>query len=118
MDWTTIITAVIAFVGGGGLVYIVNYTEMKRKAGAEADRGVIDNYEVMIERYEKYIANQEQRYEQLEKFHNQRYDELEKRQNENSKKITDLENQIFSNKKFICYDLACKIRQSKSTVPK
>lgn len=111
MDWNVLITAVIGFVGGGGLIYIFNHKGMSRKVNAEADKGVIDNYEVMIERYEKFISNQEIRYTQTEEFHNARYLTLKQQLDENTIKIQELYTKINTDKPFLCYDLECKVRK-------
>lgn len=42
MDWGSIITYIITFITGGGIVGLVTLKATKRKAGAEADNAVID----------------------------------------------------------------------------
>lgn len=116
IDWTTIIVAVVGFFSGGGIMFFFTFRENKLKARGEAERSLIDNYEIYIERMEKERAMQDERFDRMNEFHTQRYDDLDRKQSENSKKISDLEHQLFQNKKFICYNLSCEIRQSKPIV--
>ena len=111
MDWNVLITAVIGFIGGGGLFYLISPKSMARKVNAEADKGVIDNYETMIERYEKFISNQEIRYTQTEEFHNSRYTTLKQQLDDNTTRIKELSNKINTDKPFLCYDMECKVRK-------
>lgn len=42
MDWTAIITGVLTFIAGGGLVAIFTLPAIRKKANAEADNAVIE----------------------------------------------------------------------------
>lgn len=42
MDWVTIITGILTFIAGGGLVAIFTMPAIRRKANAEADNAVIE----------------------------------------------------------------------------
>jgi len=42
MDWTAIITGILTFVAGGGLVAIFTLPAIRKKANAEADNAVIE----------------------------------------------------------------------------
>lgn len=42
MDWITIITGLLTFIAGGGLVAIFTLPAIRRKANAEADNAVIE----------------------------------------------------------------------------
>ena len=42
MDWTAIITGILTFIAGGGLVAIFTLPAIRKKANAEADNAVIE----------------------------------------------------------------------------
>lgn len=53
MDWTTIITALISLIGGGGIVSLFTLPSLRKKAIAEAEKSIVDNYETYANRMEE-----------------------------------------------------------------
>lgn len=52
----TILEIIIGFIVGGGLVTLITIRASKRKANAEADASVTDNYEKYLERVEQRLS--------------------------------------------------------------
>ncbi len=79
-------------------------TAEARLASAQADKGVIDNYEMLIERYEKLSAASEKRYEDFKSTTDDKITFLEG-------KVKEIEERQKANQKFMCYKIDCNIRE-------
>ena len=87
-----------------------------RLASAEADRGVIDNYEKLITRYESYAVTSDTKYDKMKEYYDKRIDMLEAQLEANTKQLKAFEEELTATKKFVCYNMDCTTRRSKPTI--
>lgn len=114
--------------GAGGIVSLFMYynatkrlkvaeadklTAEARLAEATADKGVIDNYETMITRYEKYINTLDDRFQLQKKLFDQQIKLFQERLDITTNKVSDLEKQLAQSSTIVCYELDCKLRRTK-----
>lgn len=57
MDWTAIITGILTFIAGGGLVAIFTLPAIRKKANAEADNAVIEPLKQAINILNEQLKN-------------------------------------------------------------
>lgn len=57
MDWTAIITGILTFIAGGGLVAIFTLPAIRKKANAEADNAVIEPLKQSINILNEQLKN-------------------------------------------------------------
>ena len=65
MDATSIIEILVALLGGGGLVSLITIRATRKKADAEAEAIVTDNYEKLVSRLEERQDKTDARLDQL-----------------------------------------------------
>lgn len=121
MDWTTIITAIISFVAGGGLLTIVtvNVQKKKMKAGVKADeienlRNAVESvYKPLIEEQNSRIATQSRRINELEAEVKTLRDEKHTQELLYQKQIADLQKQITEITRALGIKAAKQLRNSR-----
>lgn len=121
MDWTTIITAIISFVAGGGLLTIVtvNVQKKKMKAGVKADeienlRNAVESvYKPLIEEQNSRIATQSRRINELEAEVKTLRDEKHQMELSYQRQIADLQKQITEITRALGIKAAKQLRNSK-----
>lgn len=73
MDTLGIIEIILGFIGGGGVISIISVRASRRKANAEADATVIDNYEKYTTKLETRMDSFERKVDQLTEQNNLQY---------------------------------------------
>lgn len=121
MDWTTIITGMLSFVAGGGLLTIVtvNVQKKKMKAGVKADeienlRNAVESvYKPLIEEQNSRIATQSRRINELEAEVKTLRDEKHTQELLYQKQIADLQKQITEITRALGIKAAKQLRNSR-----
>lgn len=121
MDWTTIITGILSFVAGGGLLTIVtvNVQKKKMKAGVKADeienlrKAVESVYKPLIEEQNSRIATQSRRINELEAEVKTLRDEKHAMELSYQKQIADLQKQITEITRALGIKAAKQLRNAK-----
>lgn len=121
MDWTTIITAIISFVAGGGLLTIVTVSVQKKKmkAGVKADEienlknAVESVYKPLVDEQNLRIATQSRRINELEAEVKTLRDEKHTQELLYQKQIADLQKQITEITRALGIKAAKQLRNSK-----
>lgn len=124
---THVLLETLVFIFGGGtlgsLLLFFNANKKLKNAEADkataearfqnalADKGVIDNYEVLIERYEKYIISSDKKFEDYKKMTDKQIDSLLKEFVDIKQKYKEIEDRQKANQKFMCYKIDCQIRE-------
>ena len=102
MDWTTIITSIITFVAGGGILTLVTIGLQKKKLKAEVKASDIDNmrkaledfYNPLLKAQDDRIASQNVRIAELETEVKTLRDEKHQMELSYQRQIFDLQKQI------------------------
>lgn len=81
-----------------------------RLASAQADKGVIDNYEALIVRYEKYIETSDKKFEDLREITDKQISVLTSKIILVENKNKEIEKQQRSNTKWLCFNAECHDR--------
>ena len=121
MDWTTIITGILSFVAGGGLLTIVTVSVQKKKmkAGVKADeienlRNAVESvYKPLIEEQNIRIATQSRRINELEAEVKTLRDEKHTQELLYQKQIADLQKQITEITRALGIKAAKQLRNSR-----
>ena len=121
MDWTTIITGILSFVAGGGLLTIVtvNVQKKKMKAGVKADeienlRNTVESvYKPLIEEQNSRIATQSRRINELEAEVKTLRDEKHQMELAYQRQIADLQKQITEITRALGIKAAKQLRNAK-----
>ena len=121
MDWITIITGILSFVAGGGLLTIVtvNVQKKKMKAGVKADeienlRNAVESvYKPLIEEQNLRIATQSRRINELEAEVKTLRDEKHTQELLYQKQIADLQKQITEITRALGIKAAKQLRNAK-----
>ena len=121
MDWTTIITGILSFVAGGGLLTIVTVSVQKKKmkAGVKADeienlRNAVESvYKPLIEEQNIRIATQSRRINELEAEVKTLRDEKHTQELLYQKQIADLQKQITEITRALGIKAAKQLRNAK-----
>lgn len=100
MDWTTIITAVVSAISGGGIMSVFYFKENRRKKSLENDAMASDAWQKLFERTDK----------ELEEAREERK-RLESEIKELRAKITELEVSLSEYKANKCEVLGCANRK-------
>lgn len=100
MDWTTILTAVLTFLGGGGLGAVLMFPQKRRSAELENEMKASEQWKELYERSEKNRDEQSQLIDRL-------YDDLKIARDANNMLTT--ENAIL--KVFKCEKIECIKRE-------
>jgi len=102
MDWTTIITALLTFIAGGGIFTLVTIGVQRRKMKAGVKSDEIDNmrksmedfYRPLLAHQDERIASQNVRINELETKVRQLEQEKQEQAMAYQKQIADLQKQI------------------------
>lgn len=100
MDWTTILTAVLTFVGGGGLGVVLMFPQKRKSAELENEMKASEQWKELYERSEKNRDEQSLLIDRL-------YDDLKAARDANNALTT--ENAIL--KVFKCEKIECIKRE-------
>ena len=121
MDWTTIITGIISFVAGGGLLTIVTLRVQRNKLKAEVKASDIDNmrkamedfYKPLLHNQDERIASQNVRIKELEDEVKVLRDEKHAMELSYQKQIADLQKQITEITRALGIKAAKQLRNAK-----
>lgn len=121
MDWTTIITAIISFVAGGGLLTIVTLRVQRNKLNAEVKATDIDNmrkamedfYKPLLHNQDERIASQNVRIKELEDEVKVLRDEKHQMELAYQRQIADLQKQITEITRALGIKAAKQLRNAK-----
>ena len=121
MDWTTIITGMLSFVAGGGLLTIVTLRVQRNKLKAEVKASDIDNMRKAMEDFDKpllhnqdeRIASQNVRIKELEDEVKVLRDEKHQMELAYQRQIADLQKQITEITRALGIKAAKQLRNAK-----
>lgn len=100
IDWTTILTAILALFSGSGLTYFLFYPQMKRAKELENDQKAIEQWKELYN-----VSNEDSK--QKSNFNDKLYDDLKYSRHENN----DLKAQITALQIFECTCINCDKRK-------
>ena len=121
MDWTTIITGILSFVAGGGLLTIVTLRVRRNKLKAEVKASDIDNmrkamedfYKPLLHNQDERIASQNVRIKELEDEVKVLRDEKHQMELAYQRQIADLQKQITEITRALGIKAAKQLRNAK-----
>lgn len=121
MDWTTIITGMLSFVAGGGLLTIVTLRVQRNKLKAEVKASDIDNmrkamedfYKPLLHNQDERIASQNVRIKELEDEVKVLRDEKHQMELAYQRQIADLQKQITEITRALGIKAAKQLRNSR-----
>lgn len=121
MDWTTIITGMLSFLAGGGLLTIVTLRVQRNKLKAEVKASDIDNmrkamedfYKPLLHNQDERIASQSVRIKELEDEVKVLRDEKHQMELSYQKQIADLQKQITEITRALGIKAAKQLRNAK-----
>lgn len=121
MDWTTIITGMLSFVAGGGLLTIVTLRVQRNKLKAEVKASDIDNmrkamedfYKPLLHNQDERIASQNVRIKELEDEVKVLRDEKHQMELAYQRQIADLQKQITEITRALGIKAAKQLRNAK-----
>ena len=102
---------IITVLSTCGISSIITFFLTKRKYNVEVQGGAIENADKSLDFYVKLVNDMKQHLEDIKAQNQAEFEELKQQNTELKKQVTELSDEIFSMKKFACYNDSCQRRR-------